>query len=435
MLRSSITRIGGVYDWRREVRSHDPEYIRWTQWIFLKLFEAGLAYRKAATVNWCPGCQTVLANEQVVRRPLRALRATWWSAGTWSSGTSASPTTPSSCSTTWTSVDWPERVVTQQRNWIGRSEGAEFEMAVVDADGAPTPGPEGAARPGVHHPTRHQLRHDLLRPGPGAPPGGDDHHPGPGRRGRARSSNGPATPPRSTGCRPRASLSDRGCFTGAYALNPFTGRPVPVYLADYVLATYGTGAVMAVPGEDQRDWDFATQFGLPIIETVQRPDGWDGEAYTGDGAARELVRDRPVRPGPERPVRGRRPRQRRWTGWRTGSWASRTVNFRLRDWLVSRQRFWGCPIPVVYCDDRRRRPGAARTSCRCWLPTTSSSRRPASRPCSPTRASCTRPARAAAARRAARPTRWTPSWTAPGTSCGSVTRGRPSCRSGPRRWR
>jgi leucyl-tRNA synthetase len=336
-LRSSITRIGGVYDWRREVRSHDPEYIRWTQWIFLQLLEAGLAYRKAAPVNWCPGCQTVLANEQVVdgrcersddpveRRDLEQwyFRITDYA---------------QQLLDDLDRVEWPERVVVQQRNWIGRSEGAEFDMPIVDAEG--TPRPDGATmRVFTTRPdTSFGMTFCVLAP----------EHPlveritTDDRRAEVeafveRARNTAEIDRLST----EGDLSARGTFTGAYARNPFTGRPVPVHLADYVLASYGTGAVMAVPGEDQRDWDFATVFGLPIIETVQRPDGWDGEAYAGDGVhvnsgfldglsvaeAKDAAIDFLVEQGI----------------------GERKVNFRLRDWLVSRQRFWGCPIPVVYC--------------------------------------------------------------------------------------
>jgi leucyl-tRNA synthetase len=336
-LRSSIVRIGGVYDWRREVTSHSPDYIHWTQWIFLRFLEAGLAYRKVAPVNWCPGCQTVLANEQVVegrcersddpveRRDLEQwyLRITEYA---------------QQLLDDLDEVDWPERVVTQQRNWIGRSEGATFEMSVVDAAGQPVGG--------------HSIRVFTTRPDTSfgmtfcvlAP-----EHPlvseitTEDRRPEVEAFVAKA---RSTSEIDRLSterdLADRGCFTGAFARNPFTGDPVPVYLADYVLASYGTGAVMAVPGEDERDWDFATVFGLPIIETVQRPDGWEGGAYTGDGVHVNsgFLDGLDVATAKERAIE--------WL--EEQGLGERTVNYRLRDWLVSRQRFWGCPIPVVYCD-------------------------------------------------------------------------------------
>jgi leucyl-tRNA synthetase len=343
-LRSSITRIGGVYDWRREVRSHDPQYIRWTQWIFLQLLEAGLAYRKAAAVNWCPGCQTVLANEQVVdgrcersddpveRRDLEQwyFRITDYA---------------QQLLDDLGGVEWPERVITQQRNWIGRSEGAEFDMAIVSPDGAPRA--DGATmRVFTTRPdTSFGMTFCVLAP----------EHPLVERittEERRADVEAFVERARNTAEIDRLSaegdISARGIFTGAHARNPFTGEPVPVYLADYVLATYGTGAVMAVPGEDQRDWDFATAFGLPVIETVERPAGWDGEAYAGDGVhvnsgfldgmtvadAKVAAVDFLVEQGI----------------------GERKVNYRLRDWLVSRQRFWGCPIPVVYCDECGVRP-------------------------------------------------------------------------------
>jgi leucyl-tRNA synthetase len=337
-LRSSIMRIGAVHDWRRVVTSHSPDYQRWTQWIFLRFLEAGLAYRHNAPVNWCPGCQTVLANEQVLadgtcersgdvveRRDLEQwfFRITDYA---------------EQLLDDIDDLDWPERVKVMQRNWIGRSEGAEFDMAVTDADG--TPRRDGAAirvfttRPDTsfgmtyavmapEHPLVSTIVADELR----------------------AEIDAFVAAARQTSDLERMSseggLDKRGMFTGAYVRNPFTGQPVPLYLADYVLMGYGTGAIMAVPAEDQRDWDFATTHGLPIVRTIQPPDGWEGEAYTGDGphinsgfmdgmgkeeaiaAAIAFLEDERVGEG--------------------------KVNYRLRDWLVSRQRFWGCPIPVVYC--------------------------------------------------------------------------------------
>jgi leucyl-tRNA synthetase len=342
MLRSSLVRIGGVYDWRREVRSHDPDYIRWTQWIFLRLLEADLAYRKAAAVNWCPGCQTVLANEQVVdgrcersgdlveRRDLEQwyFRITDY-AEQLLEGLGE--------------VDWPERVVVQQRNWIGRSEGVEFDMEVVDVGGTPS-GATAAIRVFTTRPdTSYGMTFCVLAP----------EHPlvaeitTADRRAdveefveRARntseidrlSAEGP--------------IERRGCFTGAYARNPFNDRAVPVFLADYVLGTYGTGAVMAVPGEDQRDHDFAEAFDLPVIATVARPEGFEGGAFTGDGPHINSAGNGLDLDGLDVSAA-----KAAATGWlEAQGFGEAKVNYRLRDWLVSRQRFWGCPIPVVYCE-------------------------------------------------------------------------------------
>ena len=350
-LRSSITRIGGVYDWRRTVRSHDPDYIRWTQWLFLRMLEAGLVYRRDATVNWCPGCQTVLANEQVVdgvcdrsgdpveRRDLEQwyFRITDYA---------------QQLLDDLDDVDWPERVITQQRNWIGRSEGAEFEMEVVDAGGVPVTrdGEPVAFRVFTTRPdTSYGMTFCVLAP----------EHPlvdvvtTDDRRADVEAF---VTRARGTSEIDRLSternLAERGCATGAYARNPFTGRPVPIHLADYVLASYGTGAVMAVPGEDQRDWEFATVFGLPIVETVQRPESWDGEAYAGDGGHVNSPGALGAAPGaPDLNGMDVVTAKAAAVDWLASSGSGeRRVNYRLRDWLLSRQRFWGCPIPVVYCD-------------------------------------------------------------------------------------
>ena len=360
-LRSSITRIGGVYDWRREVKSHDPSYMRWTQWIFLKFLENGLAYRKAAAVNWDPIDQTVLANEQVLadgtaersgavveKRDLEQwyFRITDYA---------------QQLLDDLDQVDWPERVVTQQRNWIGRSEGAQFDMAVVTADGQAVLSAESVLSAEIATPLQFSVfttRPDtafgmtfcVLAP----------EHPlvaeivSESLREQVEAF---ITLARSTSEIDRLStersLAERGCFTGAYATNPFTGDTVPIYLADYVLATYGTGAVMAVPGEDQRDFEFASIFGLEVIETVQRPEGFQGGAFTGDGPHINSSSATHAVAAAELNLNGLNIAEAKNA---TMDWleatglGERKVNFRLRDWLLSRQRFWGCPIPIVYCD-------------------------------------------------------------------------------------
>jgi leucyl-tRNA synthetase len=338
-LKASLQRLGAVYDWRREVRSHDPEYIRWTQWIFLRLLEAGLAYRKMAPVNWCPGCQTVLANEQVladgtcersgdivVKRDLEQ----WFFKITDYADELLDDLD---------ALDWPERVKTMQRNWIGRSEGAEFDLQVVEADA--TPVDELKLRVFTTRPdTTFGMTYAVLAPEhPMVPQITTDDR-------RAEVDQFVARVRQESDIERQSSegpLDKRGVFTGRYALNPFNGNAVPIYLADYVLMGYGTGAIMAVPGEDQRDWDFAKAYDLPIIRTVQPPEGWEGEAYTGDGPKINsdwldgLAKDEAVAKAID------------WLE-RQGI-GTRKVHYRLRDWLLSRQRFWGCPIPIVYCPD------------------------------------------------------------------------------------
>ncbi len=331
-LTESLQRLGAVYDWRRQVRSHDPSYIHWTQWLFLRLWEAGLAYRATAPVNWCPGCATVLANEQVLadgtcersgdvvtKRDLEQwfFRITAY-AEELLDGLDE--------------LDWPERVKTMQRNWIGRSEGAELELAIQGGDGL-------ALRVFTTRPdTSFGMTYAVVAPEhPLVPELATDGQRGAVAEFVARVRAQSEVERQST----EGPLDKRGVFTGSVAVNPFNGRAVPVYLADYVLAGYGTGAIMAVPGEDQRDWDFAKAHGLPVIRTVQPPEGWEGEAWSGDGPAVNsewldgLSKAEAI------------PAAIDWLQER--GLGRRTVNYRLRDWLLSRQRFWGCPIPVVYC--------------------------------------------------------------------------------------
>ncbi|HUZ43199.1 MAG TPA: leucine--tRNA ligase [Acidimicrobiales bacterium] len=333
-LGASLRAIGAVYDWRRQVTSHDPSYMRWSQVIFLRLLEAGLAYRAMAPVNWCPGCQTVLANEQVLSDGTcersgdvvtkRNLEQWFFRITSYADDLLAALD----------DLHWPERVKTMQRNWIGRSEGAQFDMAVQGRDDLAlsvfTTRPDTAfgmtyAVVAPEHPMVGELTTEEQRVAVEAFVEKVKHSTDIERQ----STEG--------------ALEKRGAFTGSYVINPFNDQPVPVYLADYVLMGYGTGAIMAVPGEDQRDWDFAQAYGLPIIRTVQPPEGWEGEAYTGQGVsinsawldgmemaeakadAISFLEDKGI--------------------------GTRKVNYRLRDWLVSRQRFWGCPIPIIYCAD------------------------------------------------------------------------------------
>ncbi|MGA2519379.1 MAG: leucine--tRNA ligase [Acidimicrobiales bacterium] len=335
-LKSSVQRLGAVYDWRREVRSHDPSYIHWNQMIFLRFLEAGLAYRAEAPVNWCPGCQTVLANEQVladgrcersgdlvVQRDLEQ----------WFFRTTAYA---DELLDSLDDLDWPERVKTMQRNWIGRSEGVEFDLEVVGHAGETlrvfTTRPDTSfgmtyAVVAPEHPLVDRITTDDRRPAVDAL-----------RTSAASKSEVDRTSEEGT-----ETLAKRGAATGGHVVNPFTGDAIPVFVADYVLMRYGTGAIMAVPAEDTRDWDFARAHGLPVVRTTQPPEGFEDGAWTGGG----IKINSGFLDGLD--VSDAKDRAADWLEGR--GIGVRTVNYRLRDWLVSRQRYWGCPIPVVFCPD------------------------------------------------------------------------------------
>ena len=332
-LKESVKKLGAVYDWRREVKSHDPSYIKWSQFIFTKFFESGLAYKKNAPVNWCPGCQTVLANEQVladgtcersgdqvVKRDLEQ----WFLATTRYAEELLSDLD---------NLEWPERVKTMQRNWIGKSQGTKFKMAIAGSDDffleVFTTRPDTTfgmtyAVIAPEHPLVEVLTKDAFKVEVEAF--------------RVEASDRSEIERQSTEV---TSKIKRGVFTGSYAVNPFTGKEVPIYVADYVLMGYGTGAIMAVPGEDQRDYDFAKLYGLPVIRTVQPPDDFAGEAYTGSGS--KINSD--WLNGLEVDEAKAKATQFLTEAGVGGS----TIQYRLRDWLVSRQRYWGCPIPIVNC--------------------------------------------------------------------------------------
>jgi leucyl-tRNA synthetase len=335
-LGSSLRRLGAVYDLRREVFSHDPEYMKWSQTIFLAFWKAGLAYRAEAPVNWCPGCATVLANEQVhadgtcdrsgdlvERRNLEQ----WFFRITDYAEELLHDVDP---------LEWPERVKTMQRNWIGRSEGVEFELALAHDPAAGlrvfTTRPDTGfgvtyAVIAPEHPMLGELTTDEERENVSE------------LVARATSAS---ELERTASSDDGAGLEKRGAFTGSFVVNPFTNARVPVYVADYVLGTYGTGAIMAVPGEDERDFAFATVHGLPVVRTTQPPADFEGGAYSGDGAHINSG----FLDGLDVPAAKAKAAE----FLAEHAKGVTKVNYRLRDWLVSRQRFWGCPIPIVYCD-------------------------------------------------------------------------------------
>ena len=337
-MRNQLVRLGFAYDWSREVTTCRPEYYRWEQRMFTRLMKSGMAYRKDAEVNWDPVDQTVLANEQVV------------DGRGWRSGAVVERKTIPQWFLRITDYaeelldgldqldGWPEAVKTMQRNWIGRSEGIEFSMPVCDATGKLAEGDRRVSVFTTRPDTGFGMTYAVLAP----------EHPLVAEvtvPEQALAVSEFVATARQTSEVDRLTvegeLSKRGVFTGAYVLNPFTNLPVPLYLADYVLPGYGTGAIMAVPGQDQRDWDFAVSHGLPIVRTVEPPADWSGEAFTGDGPAvnSDWLDGLDVATAKERAM-----------AWlEEQGLGKRKVNYRLRDWGVSRQRYWGCPIPVIYC--------------------------------------------------------------------------------------
>ena len=331
----SFKKYGVSFDWSRRLHTSDPEYYRWTQWLFLKFRERGLAYRKNSPVNWCPNDQTVLANEQVVDGHCERCGAEvtkreltqWYFKITDYAQRLLDDMEP-------LNDTWPERVLNAQRNWIGRSEGAhvDFEIEGHDPVTVYTTRPDtlfGATFFVVAADAA--LAGDLVT---------DEQRP-------AYEEYLTAVRRESDIERMSSERPKTGVFLGVHATNPVTGTKIPVYAADYVLADYGTGAIMAVPGQDQRDWDFAKKFDLPIVRTVQPPEGWEGDAFTGEGPAVNSANDEISLDG--MPIAEAKTAI---IAWLEGKGLGRgTVNFRLRDWLLSRQRYWGVPIPVIHCGE------------------------------------------------------------------------------------
>lgn len=326
------------FDWSRRFNTSDPEYYRWTQWLFLRLKEQGLAYRKNSPVNWCPNDQTVLANEQVVdgacercgavvtKRELTQwyFKTTAYAQELLDSLDDLQPT-------------WPDKVVNAQRNWIGRSEGAHVDFVV---EGRDEPITVYTTRPDTIFGTTFMvvavdaaLADELVTD----------------ERRAAFEAYREDVRKETEIERLSSDRAKTGVDLGVTATNPVTGEQIPVWAADYVLADYGTGAVMGVPGGDQRDWEFATVMGLPIIRTTELPADFEGDAYSGEGAAINSPAE-----GTDAPldINGLPVAEAKSTtiAYLEGEGLGRgTVNFRLRDWLLSRQRYWGAPIPIIHC--------------------------------------------------------------------------------------
>jgi leucyl-tRNA synthetase len=343
-IREQMKRMGWAIDWDREISTHTPEYYRWTQLLFLKLLERGLAYRKESLQNWCPNDQTVLANEQVVdgrcercgaEVEKRSLEQWFFRITDYAEALLDEMSLLE---------HWPERVLTMQRNWIGRSEGAEVVFRV---EGTEIDLPVFTTRPDtlfgatffVMAP-EHPLVSELVA---GRPE--EEAVRAYVKQAQTRSSI------------EREEKEKDGVFTGRGVINPVNGEPIPIWIADYVLMEYGTGAIMAVPGHDERDHAFARQYELPIVQViaprslsergVDVESGVDvqAEAYVSSSPDDLMVNSGEFSgmPSPEG--------KKKIIDWLAGSKLGEAkVSYRLRDWLVSRQRYWGCPIPVVYCD-------------------------------------------------------------------------------------
>jgi len=335
--REQLQSLGFSYDWDREVNTTDPNYYKWTQWIFLKLFEKGLAYEDDVPVNWCPELGTVLANEEVidgksevggfpvVRKPMRqwVLKITEY-ADRLLEGLN--------------DLDWPESLKEMQRNWIGKSVGADIDFKVA-ADHTDLTDEEAKLSVFTTRPdTIFGATYMVLAP---------EHHlvekiTTDEQMKQVKAYKEEAAR-KSELERTELSKEKTGVFTGAYAINPATEEEIPIWVADYVLATYGSGAIMAVPGQDERDWEFAEKFDLPIVRTVQPPEDFEGKAYTGEGPAinSDFLDGMGVEEAKEKIIE--------WL--EENNCGKKAVNYKLRDWLFSRQRYWGEPFPIIHVDE------------------------------------------------------------------------------------
>jgi leucyl-tRNA synthetase len=329
--RRQIDSVGFAYDWDREVNTTDPGYVKWTQWIFLQLYKQGLAYEGTVPINWCPSCKTGLANEEVSqgrcercgtvveRKDLRQwlLRITRYA---------------DRLLEDLAEVDWPESTLAMQRNWIGRSEGAEAIFKVVGGDDEIR---VFTTRPDTLHGATYMVlspEHPLV-----------DKITTPEQR-QAVADYQSAARRKSDLERTDLAKEKTGTFTGGRAINPVNGQAIPVWIADYVLISYGTGAIMAVPAHDERDHEFAVKFGLPIKQVV-RPAGGsaveEGKAFSGDGIS--------VNSGGLDGLHTHAAKRTIIAEMETHGQGKGAVSYRLRDWVFSRQRYWGEPIPIIHC--------------------------------------------------------------------------------------
>jgi leucyl-tRNA synthetase len=336
-MRRQLKELGAMYDWSRELATTDPAYYRWTQWIFLRMYRRGLAYKASVPINWCPNCRAGLANEEVVAGRCercnaeveRQDRKQWLMRITRYADRLLADLDP---------LDWPEKVKTMQRNWIGRSEGAEVTFTLHGPDGTDHPLVVFTTRPD----TLYGATYVVLAP----------EHPlalataTPAQRRAVEAYAGAARKVKDID-RAAADRQKTGVATGATATNPATGAQVPVWVSDYVLMTYGTGAIMAVPAHDERDFAFARTFHLPIVEVIRVPDA--PRDATGALTAATVGEGPMVNSGPFDGTPSAEGKRRVTEALAAKGVAKPTVQYRLRDWVFSRQRYWGEPIPIVHC--------------------------------------------------------------------------------------
>lgn len=327
-MKQQIAAIGGMYDMDLNLETSSPEYYKWSQWLFLQLYKQGLAYRKAAPVNWCESCNTVLANEQVqdgicerCKSEVIQKKLTQWF---------FKITDYAEKLLDYEGLNWPEKTILMQKNWIGRSEGAQFRFAIKDHESeiemfSTRPDTLFGATYCVLSP-EHPLVEEITTQ--------EQFAEVKAYQDKVKS--------KSEMERTELNKDKSGVFTGAYAINPVNKKEVPIWIADYVLMTYGTGAIMAVPGHDERDHEFAKKYDLEIVKVVDCDVDVQEEAFTGDGGLvnSEFLDGKNVKDAKQAMIE--------WLQeWEIGEGV---VNYRLRDWLVSRQRYWGAPIPIIFCE-------------------------------------------------------------------------------------
>ncbi len=352
--RRQLKRAGLMIDWRHELSTTDPSYYKWTQWVFLELFKRGLAYKRKAAVNWCPNDKTVLANEQVIAGECERCGAKveqrfleqWFFRITDYAGRLLE-------NLDW--IDWSDSTKQAQRNWIGRSDGAEISFRVQDLEDLVGTATIASGLSGEFHAEPVDIRVFTTRPdtifgatylvlAPEHPLVGvltTDEQRSDVESYRARSAKQDIVSRKTT-------KEKTGVFTGSFAINPATQQPIPIWIADYVLMEYGTGAIMAVPGHDDRDFEFAKVFDLPIVRVVA---GANGDPHaTLDEAFTDSETGRLVNSGRFSGVTVEEGKKKITEWLQSNHHATPVVNYRLHDWCISRQRYWGPPIPIIYCD-------------------------------------------------------------------------------------